>query len=212
LTRINCQAARPRRDISKYEETDAKVEIATDGTKKDGDLTISAGSSGTASALTLVNEANRYVGEQAKDKLVQLRSERSANGLKPNVWYVVFYDPTAALKATEVKFVDGKMADVKRPLRLLEATSAQSQPLDRAKIKLDSDEALQAALKEPALQNVKPKSSEMRLERGDAGAPIWKIQFWGPKADDSNGDANLGTVTLSAEDGKVIKSDLKANN
>src|SRR5688572_14415500 len=87
----------------KYEETDAKVEIATDDTKKDTDLTISAGGSGAASALALVKEANRYVGEQAKDKLVQIRSERSANGLKPNVWYVVFYDPTAALKATEVK-------------------------------------------------------------------------------------------------------------
>jgi sporulation protein YlmC with PRC-barrel domain len=196
----------------KYEETDAKVEIVTDDAKKDTDLTISAGSSGTASALALVKEANRYVGEQAKDKLVQLRSERSANGLKPNVWYVVFYDPTAALKATEVKFVDGKMADVKRPLRLLEATSDRSEPLDRAKIKLDSDEALQAALKQPPLQNVKPSSSEMRLERGEAGAPIWKIQFWAPKADDSNDDTSLGTVTLSAEDGKVIQSDLKANN
>ena len=196
----------------KYEETDAKVEIATDDTKKETDLIISAGSSGTASALALVKEANRYVGEQAKDKLVQIRSERSANGLKPTVWYVVFYDPTAALKATEVKFVDGKMSDVKRPLRLLEATSNQSQPLDRAKIKLDSDEALQAALKEPALQTVKPTSSEMRLERGEAGAPTWKIQFWAPKADDSNDDANLGTVTLSAEDGKVIQSDLKSNN
>ena len=194
----------------KYEETNAKVEIATD--KKDDDVTIKASADGGITALSLLKEGNRYVGEQAKDKLVQIRSERSVNGLKPNVWYVVFYDPTAALKATEVKFVDGKMADVKRPLRLLEATSDRSESLDRSKIKLDSDQALETVLKEPALQAAKPTSSEMRLERGEAGAPIWRIQLWGAKADETKDDANLGSVTLSAEDGKVIKSDLKASN
>ena len=95
---------------------------------------------------------------------------------------------------------------------MLEATSDRSQqPLDRSKIKLDSDDALQAALKEPALQNVKPSSSEMRLERGEASAPIWKVQLWGTKADDSKDDVNLGTVTLSAEDGKTIRSELKTD-
>ena len=193
----------------KYEDTDAKAELAIDDKKKDDtDSTIGASADG-ASALSLVKEGNRYVGEQAKDKIVQIRSERSANGLKPSVWYVVYYDSTASLKATEVKFINGKMTDVKRPLRLLEATSDKSAPLDRSKIKLDSDDALQAALKEPALQNVKPVSSEMRLERGEAGAPVWKIQLWGAKADDSKDDVNLGTVTLSAEDGKTIRSDLK---
>ena len=192
----------------KYEETDAKAELAIDDKKNDANATLASSTDG-ASALSLVKEGNRYVGEQAKDKIVQIRSERSINGLKPNVWYVVFYDATAALKATEVKFTNGKMTDVKRPLRLLEATSDKSEPLDRSKIKLDSDDALQAALKEPALQNAKPSSSEMRLERGEGGAPIWKVQLWGAKADDSKDDASLGTVTLSAEDGKTIKSDLK---
>jgi len=195
----------------KYEETDAKTELAIDDTKKnDADATVNS-STDSASALSLVKEGNRYVGEQAKDKIVQIRSERSVNGLKPSVWYVVFYDPTAALKATEVKFMNGKMTDVKRPLRLLEVTSDKSEPLDRNKIKLDSDDALQAALKEPALQNSKPSSSEMRLERGEAGAPIWKVQLWGAKADGSKDDVSLGTVTLSAEDGKTIRSDLKTD-
>jgi hypothetical protein len=103
------------------------------------------------------------------------------------------------------------MTDVKRPLRLLEATSDKSEPLDRSKIKLDSDDALQAALKEPALQNVKPSSSEMRLERGEAGVPVWKIQLWGAKADDSKEDISLGNVVLSAENGKTLKSDLKTD-
>src|SRR5262249_55248706 len=60
-------------------------------------------------AFELISEGNRYVGEQAKDKVVQIRSEKSIGGLTPNIWFVVYYDPTANLKATEVKFGAGKM-------------------------------------------------------------------------------------------------------
>src|SRR4051812_20699867 len=45
-------------------------------------------------AFELAKEANRYVGEQAKDKIVQIRSEKSVGSMSPNIWYVVIYDPT----------------------------------------------------------------------------------------------------------------------
>jgi len=198
--------------LFKYQVADAgaQAEIDTDDAKKPS-TEVSASAGAGATALSLVKEANRYVGEQAKDKLVQIRSEKSADGLTPNVWYVVFYDPTAALKATEVKFANGRMVDVKRPLRLLEATSRQSEPLDRSKIKIDSDKALQMALEQPALQNIKPTASEMRLERGEGGAPAWRVELWGAKASDAKDDVSLGTFTLSAEDGKVVKADIKTN-
>src|SRR5215468_1226146 len=71
-------------------------------------------------AFDLIKEANRYVGEQSKDKVVQIRSEKSVGSLTPNIWYIVLYDSTATLKAQEVKFGAGKMISVKRPMRLLE--------------------------------------------------------------------------------------------
>ena len=49
-------------------------------------------------ALELAKEGNRYVGEHAKDKVVQIRSEKSVGSLTPNVWYVVFFDSTATFK------------------------------------------------------------------------------------------------------------------
>jgi sporulation protein YlmC with PRC-barrel domain len=198
--------------VFKYEvaDTGVRAEInKDDATKPAAEVRTSTGSSMTA--LSLVKEANRYVGEQAKDKLVQIRSEKSVNGVAPSVWYVVFYDSTAALKATEVKFANGQMVDVKRPLRLLEATSRQSEPLDRSKIKIDSDKALNIALEQPALQDVKPTASEMRLERGESGLPAWRVELWGAKGDSGKDDVNLGTFTLSAEDGKVVKADIKTN-
>src|SRR5678815_396045 len=106
-------------------------------------------------AFELLKEANRYVGEQARDKVVQIRSEKSIGTMSPNIWYVVLYDSTASLKATEVKFGAGKMLTVKRPMRLLEPVTGGDAPLDREKLKVDSDEAIKTALKEPLLENIK---------------------------------------------------------
>lgn len=159
------------------------------------------------SAFQLVQAGNRYIGDQARDKVVHIRSERSVGSLTPSVWYVVYYDYTAALKATEVKFANGKMLDVKRPLRLLSATSRQIDPLPKEKLKIDSDEALAIATRQPALENVTLKASEMRLERGRSNEPIWRIQLWalGAKA----GETSIGDVTISAAEGQVIQNDLK---
>jgi hypothetical protein len=174
---------------------------------------------GEATAFELIKEANRYVGEQAKDKVVQLRSEKSVGTLNPNIWYVVFYDPTATLKAVQVKFGAGKMLDVKRPMRLLEPVTGGDAPLDKAKLKVDSDEALKTALKEPLLDKLKMTASQLKLERvGDGvlgtsgpGEPVWKIKLWAAKLRDPSRDADVGEVWVSATDGKMLKADLHIN-
>lgn len=170
-------------------------------------------------AFELAKEANRYVGEQAKDKIVQIRSEKSVGTVTPNIWYVVFYDTTATLKAVEVKFGAGKMLDVKRPMRLLEPVTGGDAPLDKAKLKVDSDQAIKTALKEPLLENIKVTATQLKLERvgegvlgiSGAGEPVWKIKLWATKLRQPGRDADIGEVWLSANDGKVLKSDLHLN-
>src|SRR5258708_17573899 len=120
---------------------------------------------GEATAFALIKEGNRYVGEQAKDKVVQIRSDRSVGGLSPNIWYVVFYDSTATLKAVEVKFAAGKMQDVKRPLRLIEPVTGGDLALGRDKLKVDSDAAIKIAMKETLLENLKVTSTGLKMER-----------------------------------------------
>src|SRR5688572_4719964 len=133
-----------------------------------------------ATAFDLMKEGNRYVGEQAKDRVVQVRSERSVGSLSPKVWFVVFHDPTAAMKAVEVKFAAGKMVDVKRPFRLVERISDASRPMDKDKLKIDSDKAIQTALKEPILEDIKVKSVQAKLENSDSG-PVWHLRLWAQK-------------------------------
>jgi hypothetical protein len=178
-------------------------------------FTISA-RAGEPTAFDLTKEGNRYIGEQAKDKVVQIRSEKSVSSLTPNVWYIVYYDPTASLKAVEVKFGAGKMLDVKRPFRLLEPITGSDAPLDRSKLKTDSDAAMKTALKEPLLRAIKPTAAQLKLERvgegvlgvSGPGEPVWKVKLWATKIRNPARDADIGEIWLSATDAKVLKTDL----
>lgn len=170
-------------------------------------------------AFDLIKEANRYVGEQAKDKVVQVVSEKSRGSMTPNVWVVTLYDPTAKLKATDVKFGAGKMLGVTRPMRLLEPVTRGDAPLEREKLKIDSDEAIKTALKEPLLDNLKVVATKLNLVRvgegvlgvSGPGQAVWKVRLYALKLRDTTRDADIGEVWVSAFDGKVLKTDLHLN-
>ncbi len=159
-------------------------------------------------ALALIKEGNRYVGEDSKDKVTQIRSEKSIGGLTPNIWYIVYFDPDARMKATEVKFGGGKKLDVVRPFRLFERANAYM-AMDRTKVKIDSDEALKIAQKESLVQKLKLTNSKLTLEKGEEGVPVWKVQFWAEKARDTTRTVDIGQIVLSAEDGKILLRDLR---
>ena len=59
-----------------------------------GGSTLAAG----PEALELIKLGDPYVGIQSKDKVVQIRSEKSIASLTPDIWYVVYYDPDATLR------------------------------------------------------------------------------------------------------------------
>jgi hypothetical protein len=162
-------------------------------------------------AFELAKMGDQYVGVQSKDKVVQIRSEKSIGTLVPNIWYVVYYDPDATLKAVEVKFGAGQKMDVSHPLRLLEPITGEDKVLDRKKLKVDSDKALKIAASQPLLKNLTLKASKLTLQHGDDG-PVWEVQLWAAKLKNPNDDADIGVVTLSSDDGSVIKTDLHPNS
>lgn len=170
-----------------------------------------AARAGEPTAFELAKKGDQYVGVQSKDKVVQIRSEKSIASLTPNIWYVVYYDPDATLKAVEVKFGAGQKLDVSHPLRLLEPITGDDKVLDKGKLKTDSDKALQIARSQPVLKNLTLRASQMWLEHGDEG-PVWKVKFWAAKLKHPNEDADIGVIVLSAADGSVVKTDLHPNS
>src|SRR5437016_1847991 len=157
---------------------------------------------GEPTAFELIKEGNRHVGEEAKDKVVQIRSEKSVGTLTPIIWYVVYFDPDATAKATEVKFGAGKKLSVKRPARILEPFLGTHRPLNREKLKLDSDKAIEIAIKEPLLNNLKLKATQLWLERepwaGD-DMPVWRVRLWAGKLRHPDEDADIGELFISPE-------------
>lgn len=165
---------------------------------------------GEPTAYDLVKEGNKHVGEDARDRIVQIRSEKSVGTMTPNIWHIVFYDPDASLKATEVTFAGGKKQSVKRPTRLLEPITGSHKQMDKSKLKVDSDRAIETAIKDPLLKNLKLTNTQLWLERSDEG-PRWKVRLWAQRVHDTTRTAEIGQVYVSAEDGKVIERDLHIN-
>ena len=161
-------------------------------------------------AFELIKEGNRHVGEDAKDRVVEIRSEKSTGSLVPNIWYVVYYDPDASLKATEVKFGAGKKMSVKRPTRLLEPVTGADKELPRQKLKIDSDKAIDIASHDDLLKNVKLTNTQLWLQNSSDG-PRWKVRLWGQKFRRPTDTADIGQVFVSAIDGKVSERDLHLN-
>ena len=163
-----------------------------------------------STAFELMKEANRYVGEQAKDRVVQIRSEKSIGSLSPTIWYVVFRDPTATFKAVEVKFGGGKMLDVKRPVRAVEFATG-NKPMNRDRLKVDSDKAIKTASSESMLEKLTLKAVQAKLDDNADFGPVWKLKFWAAKLSNPNSQAEIGEIWVSADDGKVVKNDLHIN-
>jgi hypothetical protein len=160
-------------------------------------------------AYDLVKEGNRHLGEEAKGRVVQIRSEKSVGGLTPNIWFVVYYDPDATAKATEIKFAAGTKVSVKRPARVLEPITGSHHELPKEKLKIDSDKAIEIAKNEPLIKNLTLTNTQLTLERGEGDQPVWKIKFWAAKIRKPSDTVSIGELHLSAEDGKVVKNDLK---
>jgi len=161
-------------------------------------------------AFQLAKEGNRYVSDEAKDKIVQIRSDKSIGSMTPINWYVVYFDQDAKFRATEVKFGAGKKLEVTRPMRMFERISRDYKALNPKDLKIDSDKALETALKDPLLEKLTMKASQLWLDRGEEG-PTWRVRLWAAKLRNPNDQADIGQIFISAEDGKVLRRDLHIN-
>jgi len=174
-------------------------------------ITVSASRSfaAEATALQLIREGNRFIGEQSKNKVLEVSSDRSVGGLIPNIWHVAYFDPDTRFKVVEVKFGAGAKLDVKRPMRVFER-GAEERVLDVAVLKVDSDRAISLATADPLLEKLTLKAAQLWLEKRDA-QPVWKVRLWAAKLAKPDKLADVGDVYISATDGKVVKTDLHIN-
>jgi hypothetical protein len=162
-------------------------------------------------ALDLIKKGDDYVGIQSKDKIVQISSDKSVASLEPNIWHVVYFDPTVFSGTVEVKFEAGQETTVSHPVRPFQLPAKADDIVDLSKITMDSDRAVHTAASQPLLKGLNLRYSKVVLEKGDNG-PEWKVELWSAKISDPTKDAYVGYVRFSAADGSIVESDLHPGN
>ena len=162
---------------------------------------------GAPSVFALIKEANKDLDEICRDSIVEIRGDKSAGDAIPTKWHLVFFNPTAKLKATEFIFQSGRKISKTDPWRVLEVLRADN-VIPKAKLKIDSDAAFQIIATNQLMEGVTLKMSEVRLELKNA-TPVWQIQLWAAKHRNPRDLADLGKIFISAETGDVIKNELQ---
>jgi hypothetical protein len=173
-----------------------------------GALALSSASlSAQTTAFALFRDGDRYVGEEAKGRLIEIRSDKSIGSLMPEIWYIVYFDPTSKGRGTEVKFAAGKKVSVQHWSGFL-GMEKKPRELPKEKLLVDSDTVLRTALAEPLLKNLTMKATQLTLEEWE-GLVVWKVRLWAAKLHKPEEMVVVGDVFIDAADGKVLKSNLK---
>ena len=167
-----------------------------------------AASGAEPTAFELIKVGNRSLGEQSKDKVLDIHSDKSIAGLTPAIWYVAYFDPDAKSKRVEVKFGAGREMGITRNWRPFGGGGSADKVMDLKKLKVDSEKAIKTAIAEPLLAKLTIKATQLWLENSGS-APEWKVRLWAAKLSQPEAMADIGDIFISAENGGVTKSELR---
>jgi hypothetical protein len=162
-------------------------------------------------AFEAVKEGNREVGATNRDQIIEIQGDHTANNRYPSKWQVLYHDPAGTFKSTtRVIFESGRKTDVQHPQRIFEGVTSGNKTIDLRKLNLDSDQVIDVAEHDSELleAHVKITSSQMALSSTDAG-PVWEVRLWAARSKSSSSEAAIGMMTISAEDGTILKREIK---
>jgi hypothetical protein len=162
---------------------------------------------GNQTAYSLIKNGDDYVGAPCRDRVLQIYSDKSVASMDPNVWHVVYYDPSVFTRSVDVKFGAGQEMEVSHPMRPFMIPARVNAILDQNRLKVDSDRALEIATAQPILHGLTLRSSKMTLANSDDGA-IWRVELYAAKIGDPTREVYIGYVTMTADDGTIVKADL----
>ena len=162
-----------------------------------------------ATAFSLIALGNEKVPPHAKDNVVQIYSERSDESLTPQRWSVIYYDTTAKLKAIRVKFNNGEVTTTDTPVRLFQKLTDDSLPLNRNRMKIDSDVALKTALAHPDLDDVELVGTQMMLRWERGVRVVWDVELFAVKKVNPAKTTSIGKLVINAKDGSLAYNQLR---
>lgn len=177
----------------------------------------SAASAQNISAFAAQKIATREVNDIAKKSLVQIHGPKSAVGVLPIEWHVLFYDPYADQNVTKVTVAGSTITRIEQGYvqmdRVRLAAFKQEEILTPAQLRKDSNEILQILQRSTDLKNVKISSialSLMKQGKGPVAPGVWHARLWAVR-DGTDQEVEFGRARVNAESGQILelKYDLK---
>jgi hypothetical protein len=158
-------------------------------------------------------EAMRVVGQQNRAYVDHILSVAGTNGNpQPATWKILIDDPKARGGVREFEVGEGRILSERTPVRASVASSL-GQPIDTAKLNLDSSGAYTLAEQTATSSHVGFGTADYLLRTDERGNPIWRISLirqTGEPAGTIFIGANHGTVTRT--EGMFVGRDEIARN
>jgi hypothetical protein len=161
----------------------------------------------SAFAARTVAEASPNVGSiqpTGQAELLKIIGRHSESEVTPSTWTFYFFDKTAPGHARIITVSNGKIIKNGGDLEHFAAPYSEQNVLPEDKVMIDSTQALQIA--EGLIPGVTITGSEFVLLQEKNSVPMWKVTLWTREGDD---DRKLGDVMLLAENGTLIRKNLK---
>jgi serine/threonine protein kinase len=137
-------------------------------------------------------------------ELLKIVGKHEEGDSVPTMWIFYFFDKTAPGHARIIKVSNGKIVTNGGDLEHFAAPYTEENILPEDKILIDSTQALQIA--ESQIPGVNVTGSEFVLVQEKNSVPMWKVTLWTKDGDD---ERKLGDVMLLAENGTLIRKNLK---
>jgi len=137
-------------------------------------------------------------------ELLKIVGKHQEGDVVPTLWSFYFFDKTAPGHARIIKVSSGKIVTNGGDLEHFAAPYSEQNILPEDKILIDSTQALQIA--ESLIPGVTVTGSEFVLVQEKNSVPMWRVTLWTKDGDD---ERKLGDVLLLAENGTLIRKNLK---
>jgi hypothetical protein len=138
-------------------------------------------------------------------ELLKIVGKRDEHATMPTTWTFFFYDANAAGHARILTVSGGKVVKNGEDLVDFASPYTERMILPEEKVQKDSTDALQIA--QTLAPSAQVTGSELSLVQQKYSVPMWRVTLWAREGQDD--ERKLGDVTLLAENGTVIKRDLK---
>lgn len=165
------------------------------------------------SALDAVKVADKELNKEARDRIIEISGEKNKDGVLPEKWQIVFFDPYAKQDGRMIEVTAGRVTAIRDGYTQLGdfrlAAYKPDEIIDLHRVKIDSSKLIDILKNSTALKDARISGLEIHLFKPEKGniSPNWRVII--SASDNTTGKSSeLGEAIISAESGQILNLDI----